>query len=566
MNPKKHCVALALFSFSLFQPAELPARTRAEPRLWALHVEQAGDSHIVLSLEGQALKRPELAYRNENSLTLALEGVRFPALNYERDLDTPLVPHISAEESDRGTLVTLFCEEPLQLGDVRGAGSGHMRIRFTKGGRAESREQTPLWREGENAGRISSRKISMNLKDCDLADVFRLLGAMADVNIVVDASVPQNARMTLAFSEAPFEEVFQFVLRSQNLGFSVVGRTVVVGAKNSLGLLTGRLTTKSYHVAYAEAQKTAPLLKELAELHSPANRVLVDERQNLIVVTGTAFQQEKVRRTLRLLDAPGRQVMLKARIIEVNDDASDQLETALNAVYDWWWGSYQNGALSAGFAQSGRKPGTAEGALGNLDTSANLPGEIGSGIVQLAGTATRMLDFRLRTLVEQKKARVLADPTVTVLDGEKATVKLVEKLKYVSRRDDAQNPTYDDEEVGPKLEVTPRIGRSGMITVSVSLATGEVIQWIRGGQGEQIPQTNSRTVETKIRVRDGEPFVIGGLFKESRSRTRTSVPILSSIPLIGELFKAKLDKKTRSQVVMILIPYILEIPDLADGR
>ena len=177
-----------------------------------------------------------------------------------------------------------------------------------------------------------------------------------------------------------------------------------------------------------------------------------------------------------------------------------------------------------------------------------------------------MLDFRLRTLVEQKKARVLADPTVTVLDGEKATVKLVEKLKYVSRRDDAQNPTYDDEEVGPKLEVTPRIGRSGMITVSVSLATGEVIQWIRGGQGEQIPQTNSRTVETKIRVRDGEPFVIGGLFKESRSRTRASVPILSSIPLIGELFKAKLDKKTRSQVVMILIPYILEIPDLADGR
>lgn len=566
MNPKKYCAALALFLFSLFLPAELPARTREEPRLWALHAEQAGDSHIVLSLEGHALKRPELAYRNENSLTLALEGVRFPALNYERDLDTPLVPHIKVEDSNRSTLITLFCEEPLQLGEVRGAGSGRMRIRFAKGGRAQDREQTPILREGGDAGRISSKKISMNLKDCELADVFRLLGAMSDVNIVVDASVPQNARMTLAFSEAPFAEVFQFVLRSQNLGFSVVGRTVVVGAKNSLSLLTGRLTTRSYHVAYAEAQKTAPLLKDLAELNSPANRVLVDERQNLIVVTGTAFQQEKVRRTLRLLDAPGRQVMLKARIIEVNDDASDQLETALNAVYDWWWGSYQNGALSAGFAQSGHKPGTAEGPLGNLDTSANLPGQIGSGIVQLAGTATRMLDFRLHTLVEQKKARVLADPTVTVLDGEKATVKLVEKLKYVSRRDDAQNPTYDDEEVGPKLEVTPRIGRGGMITVSVSLATGEVIQWIRGGQGEQIPQTNSRTVETKIRVRDGEPFVIGGLFKESRSHTRASVPILSSIPLIGELFKAKLDKKTRSQVVMILIPYILEIPDLADGR
>ncbi len=557
----KAILLLLLFFYSLSDACAAKKKS-AVPCLTAVYAEQAGDSQLFLYLEGTKLPRPEIAYRGESELALFLDGVSFPATLYEREIDTPLVPQVRAEQSGSGVLVTLLCEAPLQISGVRGAGTTRVQVRLSAAAPAKEENSFSVLRESGDAV-LSTKKISLNMKDCDLADAFRVLGAMADVNILVDSSVSQSARLTLSFRDAPFHEVFRYILRSQNLDSRTVGRTVVVGAKNSLGMLAGRLITKGYRLAYADPQKVAPILKEMAELLSSANKILVDDRQNLLIVTATAVQQERVRASLEVLDAPLRQVMLKARIIEVSDDASDELETALNAVYDWWWGSYQSGQLSTGVAHS-RQYSTDESALPNVDTSSDLPGTIGSGIVDLAGTATRMFDFRLNAIVEKNKAKILADPTVTVVDGQKATVKLVEKLKYVSRRDDANNPTYDDEEVGPCLEVTPRIGRGGVITVNVSLSTGEVVQWVRGGQGEEIPQTNSRSVTTTVNVRDGEPFVIGGLYKDTRTHSHSGIPVLENIPLIGLLFQSRSVKKTRSQVVMVVVPCILDVREASD--
>lgn len=555
-------ILLLLLFFYPFSDASVAKKKSPAPCLTAVYAEQAGDSQLFLYLEGTKLSRPEIAYRGESELALFLDGVSFPAVRYEREIDTPLVPQIRVEQSGSGVLVTLLCEAPLQIRGVRGAGTNRVSVHLRAAAPAKEKNSFSVLRESGDAV-LSTKKISLNMKDCDLADAFRVLSAMADVNIVVDSSVSPSARLTLSFRDAPFHEVFRYILRSQNLDSRTMGRTVVVGAKNSLGMLVGRLTTKGYRLAYADPQKVAPILKEMAELLSPANKILVDERQNLLIVTATAVQQERVRASLEVLDARLRQVMLKARIIEVSDDASDELETALNAVYDWWWSSYQNGQLSTGVAHS-RQYTTDESALPNVDTSSDLPGTIGNGIVDLAGTATRMLDFRLNAIVEKNKAKILADPTVTVIDGQKATVKLVEKLKYVSRRDDANNPTYDDEEVGPCLEVTPRIGRGGVITVNVSLSTGEVVQWVRGGQGEEIPQTNSRSVTTTVNVRDGEPFVIGGLYKNTLTRSHSGIPVLENLPLIGTLFQSRSVKKTRSQVVMVVVPCILDVREAPD--
>ncbi len=550
-----------LLMLCLLGCTEIPSGA-AQAKLLSLRAEQAGDSMILLFLEGASLTKPEIVLQNSDSVILALRGVSFPAVRHERSLDTPLAPYVVIEQSGDDVLVTLTCDSPLKIRGVKGIATGKMRIQIVKDLPSDLSETRRGMEERKRGDPLQSvKKISLELKNCTFAEAFRLLGAYAEVNVIVDGSVPKDRTLTLSLRDAPLAEAFQFVLRSGNLDYGIIGRTVVIGARNALSVLMDRAVTMVYPVAYAEPQKIVPLLREMADLTSPANSIIVDERLRELYVKATPMQQERTRKTLQRIDAPGRQVMMKARIIEVNDDASDQLETAINAVYDWWWGSFQNGAFSAGFAQSGYKGGTNEGPLPNLSTASKLPGQIGDGVVSLAGAATRMLDFRIQTLVQNHKARVLADPTVTVLDGQKATVKLIEKLKYVTKRDDAKNPTYEDEEVGPKLEVTPRIGRNGMITVSLSLATGEIVQWIKGGQGEQIPQTNSREVNTTIRVRDGEPFVIGGLFKETRSKAKASVPILSSIPLLGQLFQSRLDKKTRSQVVMILIPYILEVPD-----
>lgn len=545
--------------FLLCRGAVDAARGERVPCLTAISAEQAGDSQIFLVLEGTALVRPEETYRDDSEICLLLRGVRFPAKSYARDFDTPLASRVVVRETEDGAQLSMLSECPMRLGRVRGAQTDRMSIQLCRDESVETREISTLFSESPGSNAFPSEKITLDVTNCKLSDIFRIMGESAGVNVLLDGSVKQSAELTLSFHDAPFRSVLQYVLDSQNLDCLVLGRTLIVGAKNSAALTPGRKVTKGYRISYADAQKAASLVKEMAELSSAGNKILVDERQNTLIVTATTTQHERVYRSLQLIDAPGYQVMLKARIIEVNDDMSDELETAINAVYDWWWGSYQSGELSTGAVHSGH---TVSGSsLPNIDTSSDLPGTIGSGIVELPGTVTHVLDLRLNALVETQKARVVADPTVVVLDGEKATVKLVDKLKYVSRRDDADNPTYDDEEVGPTLEVTPRVGRNGFITVELTLSTGEVVEWLSGAQGEEIPQTNTRSVTTSARVRNGEPFVLGGLFKTSVTRSRSGVPVLQNIPLLGNLFKSRSVKKTRSQVVMILIPMILKVPE-----
>ena len=537
------------------------AAKKALPTLTAFRVDQSGDSELFLSLEGTKFPAPEVRFAGDDRTEIFLPGVDFPAGEYERVFDVPLLDVLRAERTDDGALVTLYTEKKLRFAGKRGVGSGSLRLHFSAVGAPEGKPSELL--SAHSPSGLGRKRINLSLKDCDLHDVFRALSSAGGMNVVVDSTVPTNVKMTLDFKGAPFDEVMDFVLRAQNLSCKRVGRTLVVAAASSYSLVSGKILLHGYRISYAEPDKLVPLVKELASLDSPVNKVVADTRTRLLFVQGSAEQHERVRRLLERLDAPGRQVMLKARIIEISDEANEELQTAINAVYDWWWGSYQSGTFSTGAARSTTESDTVLSSLPNIDTSSDLPGTIGDGVVSIANTATRMLDFRISALVEEDKARVLADPTVTVLDGKTATVKLIEKLKYVSERDDANNPTYDDEEVGPQMEVTPRVGRDGVISLTVSLETGEVTQWLSGGQGEQIPQINSRSLKTEIRVRNGEPFVVGGLFKESKTKNKATVPVLSSIPLLGELFKYKVVKNTRSQLVMVIVPYVLDIPYLA---
>ncbi len=76
--------------------------------------------------------------------------------------------------------------------------------------------------------------------------------------------------------------------------------------------------------------------------------------------------------------------------------------------------------------------------------------------------------------------------------------------------------------------------------------------------GEQMPRTSSRSVKTEIRVREGMPFVVGGLFRENTVRQVLKIPVLGDIPLIGDLFRTRAREKNKTQVVMVVTPYILD--------
>jgi type IV pilus assembly protein PilQ len=172
----------------------------------------------------------------------------------------------------------------------------------------------------------------------------------------------------------------------------------------------------------------------------------------------------------------------------------------------------------------------------------------------------KVLTAGLNAMEEDGKAKTLAHPSVITLDGEKATVSMQTSTPYRTGVDSNGNSTYSTVETGPKLDFTPVIGRDGVVTIRVNISAGPAPRLV-GSANDQVPVTSHRDVETIVRVRNGEPFVVGGLYQDIKNSTRRRIPVLGYIPLLGDLFTQRSDTHTKTEAAIIVIPYILEVPD-----
>lgn len=531
---------------------------------------QIGSDILVIDVSGKNLPTPEVKPQVGGVVEIAWKGASVPSKKWEKDCDanvTPLLSHIRLEQIDSESSLKLDVNKELTLSDTRGIpGGGRWEFRFvsTQTPSADvttSYKLLPKPRYGGLDPMSRTTPITLVCRDTDIRDVFRMFAGMLKVNIVVDPSL-EAAPVTLTFRSVPMNEAFGYLMRMYDFTYAIMGKTLIVGKADALGKTLGQEKTASYHIAYADLKALPDLLRSLAGV----SNITIDERLRMLYVKARPEQLAQVEKTLQRIDAPGRQVMLQARILEVNDTAENDLESIIEGVYNHWWFAFNSNGASSGYIEANDvvTKGTSTSNLFQNPTntpSTRLTAPMDYKLGDLAAGTVHALDAGLRILVNSNKGRVLASPSVIAVDGQKASVELTDNIKYISARDDAGNPTYSEERVGPTLQMTPTIGRDNTITLAVQIETGEVTQYLKGGLGEQVPETSTRKVTTYVRVRDGEPFVVGGLFKKSKSNIETRIPILSDIPLLGELFKQKTKTDSTNQVVMIVIPYILQSTD-----
>jgi type IV pilus assembly protein PilQ len=375
-------------------------------------------------------------------------------------------------------------------------------------------------------------------------------------NIIIDPSLP-SVLVTMTLKNIPLSEAYAYLMKTYDLSYEFVGKdTIVIGTTDGLSKIAGKEETRLFRVAYADTAAMQKLLSDLVKL--PADRIVADPRLRTLYVTSNGSKLEEVAIALQKLDHPGRQVMMQARLLEITDRSAFEVETAINAVYDHWWFNYSQAGARGGYADDNRRGRDYVAPTGN-----NPLVPITTTMLTPMQGVWREFDAAFRAMEEKGNAKALANPSVITVDGQEATIALTEDYPYISERDDAGNPTWTTEEVGPQMKLTPLVGRDGVISIKVDIETGEVIEMVRSSTGEEMPRTSTRKVTTNVRVRDGEPFVVGGLFRENVTHSRTRFPILGSIPLLGELFTYRHNDTTKTQVVIIVVPYILDTPDAA---
>lgn len=258
-----------------------------------------------------------------------------------------------------------------------------------------------------------------------------------------------------------------------------------------------------------------------------------DSSTHTLLLIGPRVDITRVRDSLDRIDVAPAQVMIDVKVTEVSLSDQEQLGVT------WDWSTYGIREMTPTGSSSGVVPELQLGRFGHVPVSFN---------------AT------LEAMLKTEKARLLANPRVAVLDGQTASIHVGDTIRYLEQRTvgvtGTSSVTIGSVNVGVVVDVAPRVGGDSVITLDVRPKVSVITGYTPTGDGGQVPNTSERSVQTVIRLRDGETLAIGGLIREEDVTTMQRVPGLGDLPLVGSLFRFKDKQRRNSEVLIFMTPHV----------
>ncbi len=411
--------------------------------------------------------------------------------------------------------------------------------------------EKPLAEEGKAPFRS---EVTLIAKDMPLSEVLDEIARQTGINLLVVGRMDE--RITVRLEKVPVEEALRLVLMGTKYsvihlnpkGAGLEGKEgnpsskrgeerprFLIGewgdpTKWASPSLAPFLETRRIPLRFLKADQAPQILSPAI----PTGVVKVLADQNALVVTGPKELVEQVEREIRKADQKAAQVVIEAQVLEVSERALRQLTLALTG---------QRGMVKGEVGTT-----SSPGLLFVLQEGANLPSQF---------------TLLLQALVEKGEAKTLARPKIAAVSGKKAQIQVVQELYFRTAPFFGPTPPQPTPIVpffqlqavsaGVKLEVTPLIGSEGDILLEISPEVSSVV----GVTPEGLPQVATRKATATVWVREGQTVVLGGLKQREETRVTTQVPLLSSLPLLGEIFKSHRKEVRESELIILLTPQLL---------
>lgn len=466
---------------------------------------QTGEADLVLVLRGKELPSPDVSHDGPLT-TVILRETRQEAPTANFPTGTPMVTSSDLKQVGRNIAIELVTERPLVLRSIRSYGDT-CTLRLGTG-RAFEDPERPSVVGGFNA------PITLDLRDTKLQDVFRMMGARAQVNIIPDTSLPSIV-VTRVLKDVPVSQAFEDLIKTYGLAWvRLGGHAVLVGTPEGIRKATdrtaGREETRAYSVVHGDSGTLRALLAEAADI--PPDRISADAAAKKTFVTAPNRNHERAEEILGKLDRPARSILFRSRILRFADSASLDVRVIVDALYDGW-----RAAESAGrFSPEARRA---------------LWADFDAAFERLSPSA--------RAVILNRRSVVAGDKTAAFLP-------LAEERNILS-------PQYLF--VHPRLRLAPEIGNGRLLSLGISLEMGQVFPHSFGATGcneSDMPERQRRSGPPGFRIRDGEPFVLGRLPMNGR------IPIVAFLPLLEDIFTYGDEPFAERQILLIAAPYIVD--------
>jgi type IV pilus assembly protein PilQ len=450
-------------------------------------------------------------------------------------------------------------------------------------------------------------KLSLNFQNVEVRAVLQVIADFTGLNIITSDSV--SGSLTLRLKDIPWDQALDIIMQTKGLDMRKNGNVVLIAPREELALKEKQqleaqkdiselepLVAESFQLNYIKAQDLLNLITTNRQQQFGAGAgqtattggqgsfiskrgvAMVDPRSNILFVQDIPSNLDEIRKIIRQIDTPIRQVVIEARIVIASDKFGKQLGVRFGAQT----GFRINNKYSVG--QGGSLSTQPVVSNGVRETRTQTPYELASGItyagysdspqlnvnlpvLNAAGSLAltlinlgsgNLINLELSALESDNRGKVVSSPRVVTGDNQKAHIEQGTEIPYVTPGS-ANNPaTVQFKKAVLSLAVVPQITPDNRIIMTVEVRKDSVGQMVNLGGGFQVPSIDTRNVTTQISVNNGDTAVIGGIYEETVTNTVDKVPLLGDVPFLGYLFKSTGRTAEKQELLIFLTPRVVK--------
>ena len=425
---------------------------------------------------------------------------------------------------------------------------------------------------------FTGEKLSLNFQNVEVRAVLQVIADFTGLNVITSDTV--GGSLTLRLKDVPWDQALDIILQSKGLDMRKTGNVVWIAPRDELATreklaLEARsqiadlepLRTESMQVNYQKAADFQTLLSDPKQrILSKRGSAVVDVRTNTVFVQDTVSRLEEIRKLLKQIDIPVRQVMIESRIVEANDTFSRNLGARLG-FNDRTGQGFRVGSGNGVNALAGGSLTSTAGTTGQSATAGtfneslfvNLPAQGLSGanpgvfsFLLFNDKSTKFLNLELSALQADGKGKIISSPRVITADKIEATIEQGTEIPYQQATSSGAT-SVSFRKATLSLKVKPQITPDDNVIMNLKVNKDSVGQNTLSG-----PSIDTKQVATEVLVENGGTVVIGGIYTQDERSTTTKVPVLGDLPYVGFLFKNNQRVDDRRELLIFISPKILK--------
>jgi type IV pilus assembly protein PilQ len=425
----------------------------------------------------------------------------------------------------------------------------------------------------------SQKLLSFYFQNIEIRPLLQLIAKNSGINFVISDAV--KGSITLDLKDVTWQHALDIVLDSHGLASRRVGNVIYISTLEEMTATETKqfqsaeqvanlspLTSTILHLKYTDAKELAKLLKGAdSSLLTSRGQVAVDQRTNSLIIRDTKTSLKDIIASIKQLDVPARQVLIEARIVNINTNYEKQLGVRFGITSPQHLSGTLNGAnqivdgaLTPAQITNGATIDPTQRLNFNNAAAAiggATPGSIG---LALARVGHVLLDLELSALEEEGHVEIISRPRVITSNQQKATIQTGTEIPYQEASSSGATSVSFKKAV-LSLVIIPQITPDNKIVLRLR-ATQDTIgkQFVLQAGASTVmgpPSIDTQEVQSNILLNNNETIVLGGIYKNTRSSTIDRVPFLGELPIVGALFRHRAINNVKTEMLVFITPRIL---------